>query len=135
MGDNDTHDYCRLLQANYWFVVGNYDQALNILPPVFQDLDYHLYARRLELKIYYKCNSDLLPYKMDAFKMYLSRASQKVLSPAMKEMSGNFVNLLFQLCAIAKGDTARARRIIERIQAKQILTERDWLLEQAQALL
>lgn len=135
LGDNDTHDYCQLLQANYWFALGQYDRALDILPPVFQDLDYLLYARRLELKIYYESNSDLLPYKMDAFKMYLSRASQKVLAPAMKEMSGNFVNLLLQLYAVAKGDTARAQRIIERIQAKQVLAERDWLLEKAEALL
>ncbi len=135
LGDNDTLDYCRLLQANYLFVVGDYDRALDILPPVFQDLDYHLYARRLELKIYYESGSDLLTYKMDAFKMYLSRASQKVLAPAMKEVSGNFVNLLFQLYAVAKGDTARAQRIIERIQAKQVLAERDWLLEKATDLL
>lgn len=135
MGDNDTHDYCRLLQANYWFVLGDYDRALDVLPPAFQDLDYHLYARRLEMKIYYESGSGLLPYKMDAFKMYLSRASQKVLAPAKKEMNGNFVNLLLQLHAVVKGDTARAQRIIERIKSKQVLAERDWLMEKAQELL
>lgn len=132
VGDNETHDYCRLLQANYWFALGEYDRALDVLPAVFQDLDYHLYARRLELKIYYEANSDLLPYKLDAFKMYLSRASQKVLAPAKKEIVGNFVNLLFQLCSVPKGDTVRAQRIIERIKAKQSVAERDWLMEKAE---
>jgi len=135
IGDNDTYDYCQLLQANYWFAVGEYDRALDILPPTFQDLDYHLYARRLELKIYYESGSDLLPYKMDAFKMHLSRASQKILAPTMKEMTGNFINLLFQLYSVPKGDTARAQRIIQRIKAKQSLAERDWLLEKAEQLL
>ncbi len=135
MGDNDTHDYCRLLQANYWFALKDYDQALAILPPAFQDLDYHLYARRLELKIYYESGSDLLPYKMEAFKMYISRASHKVLAPLKKETSSNFVNLLFQLYAVAKGDTTRAQRILQRVQEKQRLAERDWLMEKASGLL
>jgi hypothetical protein len=135
VGDNDTHDYCRLAEANYWFAVGDHDRALDLLPAVFQDLDYHLYARRLELKIYYETGSELLPYKIDAFKMYLSRASQKVLAPSMREMTGNFVNIILQLYSVPKGETARAKRIIERIKTKQHLAERDWLMEKAEELL
>ena len=135
VGDNESRDYYRLLHANYLFVTSQYEEALHALPGVFQELDYHLYARNLELKIYYELDSELLPYKMDAFKMYLSRASQKVLTASKKERVGNFVNLLFQLFSVARGDKVRAERIIERIHQKQALAERDWLLEKAKQLI
>lgn len=135
MGDNEARDYYRLGRANYLFVIGQYNQAIDEVPSTFQEIDYLLYARRLEMKIYYEMNSDLLSYKIDAFKMYLSRISKKVLSPKRREVVGNFVNLLFQLCSIRKGDTKRALRIIERIRAKQAVAERDWLIEKAEALM
>lgn len=134
LDDNESQDYYHLILANYHFHVGAFDTALDILPPSFQDLDFHLFSRRLELKIYYEQNSDLLPFKIDAFKMYLSRASQKVLSASAKERNSNFVNLLFQLHGTNRGDTPRARRLIERIRQKQTVTDREWLLEKAEEL-
>ena len=86
------------------------------------------------MKIYYELNSDLLPYKIDAFKMYLSRASQKVISSLTREQNTNFVNILFQISTTAKGDKARAQRLIQRIQDKQSIADREWLLEKAAQL-
>lgn len=131
IGDNETRDYYHLVLANYLFHAGEFEKALDTLPQVFHDLDFHLFARRLELKIYYELNSDLLPFKIDSFKMYLSRASHKVLSAHTKDRNAHFVNLLLQLSGTAPGDKARARRLIERINEKQTVTDREWLLEKA----
>lgn len=134
IGDNELQDYYRLILANYLFYTGEFDKALDTLPQTFQDLDFHLFSRRLELKIFYELNSDLLPYKIDAFKMYLSRASKKVLSGFARERNADFVNLLFQLSNTAKGDTARAQRLVQRIETKPSIADRDWLLEKAAQL-
>lgn len=132
--DNENQDYHNLILANYYFHTREYDKALDILPAAFQDLDFHLFSRRLELKIYYELDSDLLPFKIDAFKMYLSRASQKVLSPAARDRNANFVNLLFQLHGTHKGDKSRATRLLERINEKKTVTDREWLIEKVQSL-
>ena len=132
--DNEHKDYHCLILANYFFHIGEFDKALDTLPQSFQDLDFHLFSRRLELKIYYELRSDLLPFKIDAFKMYLSRASQKVLSAPIRDRNANFVNLLFQIYSTSRGDSTRAKRLLERITEKQTVTDREWLLEKAQAL-
>ncbi len=134
IGDNETRDYYHLVLANYLFHAGEFEKALDTLPQVFHDLDFHLFSRRLELKIYYELNSDLLPFKIDSFKMYLSRASHKILSVQTKDRNAHFVNLLLQFSGTAPNDKARARRLIERINEKQTVTDREWLLEKAAEL-
>ena len=134
VGDNENGDYYNLIYSNFLFNTGNFHRALDILPQSFQELEYHNFSRRLEMKIYYELNSDLLPYKIDAFKMYLSRASQKVISSLTREQNTNFVNILFQISTTAKGDKARAQRLIQRIQDKQSIADREWLLEKAAQL-
>lgn len=135
IGDNDQQDYYRLNLANYFFHTGRFDEALDVLPQTLADVEYHLMARRLELKIYYSQHSDLLSYKIDAFKMYLSRSFLKPLPAIQKERNGNFVNLLLQLSHTAKGDQTRVQRLLTRIRTKTWVTERDWLLEKTAELL
>lgn len=134
VGDNENQDYFNLIQSNFLFHTGKYESAIGILPQSLQELDYHIFSRRLEMKIYYELNSDLLPYKVDAFKMYLSRASQKVISTLIKERNTNFINLLFQISTTARGDKARSLKLIQRIQEKQSIADREWLLEKAAQL-
>jgi len=134
VGDNENQDYYHLTLANFLFHTGQLEQALDILPQSFHELAYHNLARRLELKIYYELDSDLLPYKIDAFKMYLSRASKKVISELVREQNTNFVNLLSQLYTTIKGDKTRAQRLVQRIQSKQSIAEREWLMEKVAEL-
>lgn len=135
LGDNEHRDYYRLNLANYLFHIGDYEAALDALPQTLADIGFHIMSRRLELKIYYSQGSDLLPYKIDAFRMYLIRAFLKPLSRVLKESNTNFVQLLMQLCNTAKGDEPRIQRLKERIRAKTWVFERDWLLEKAEGLL
>ncbi len=121
----------RLNMANYSFHTAQFEEALDYLPPASNDLEMHLNGRRLELKIYYELQSDLLTYKLDAFKMYISRASKKLLSDETRDFHANFVNLLLQLSQIPPGDIAKATRVLERIQHKSRVGEKEWLLEKA----
>ncbi|MCK6694264.1 MAG: hypothetical protein L6Q97_19445 [Thermoanaerobaculia bacterium] len=135
LGDNATQDLYRTNMACYLFAVGKFEEALDYIPQVSPYVDYHLMARRLELRIYYELNSDLLPYKIDAFRMYLSRSSHKFLSPALRERNGDFANLLFQLSHVQPGNPERARRVLRRIEQNKGVSERKWLLEKARQLL
>ena len=135
LGDNETRDYYRFNLAIYYYRIGKYEEALDILPHSLADFEYHLMARGLELKIFYSIGSDLLPYKIDAFKMYLSRSFQKPLPAIQKERYGNFINLLHQLSNTIKGDQGRVQKLISRIQSKTWLHERDWLIEKANELI
>lgn len=134
MGENEHQDIYRFNMALYLFGVGRYEECLSYIPSTSSFIDYLFRGKRLELKAYYEINSDLLPYKLDAFKMFLSRTSQKLLSKAENQLNLDFANLLYQLIHSTPGDPKRANRIIERIQAKKSTADWRWLLEKAQAL-
>jgi hypothetical protein len=134
VGQNESNDFYGLNKACYLFEAKRYDEALDLVPASFTYMDIHLMARRLELKIYYETQSDLLPYKIDAFKMFVSRAGQKVMSPYLKEYNTNFINLLYQLSQSIPGDKKRASRLLERAQEKGKITESRWLIEKINEL-
>lgn len=116
------------------FAQNKLEEALAVIPFGSSYSFYHLIARRLELKIYYEMASDLLPYKIDAFKMFISRASHKFLSDNLRELHTNFVNTLHQLSLSPKRDSKRAEQLIQRISGKKLIAERQWLVEKAKEL-
>jgi hypothetical protein len=133
--DNDEREYYRVNLALCLFAEKKYDDALEQLNFDSTFSSYHLIARRLELKIYYEMQSDLLPYKIDAFSMFIRRTGQKVFSPDVFELNLNFVNLLRQLSQSTDLlDNGRSDRLTQRIHAKTKVAERLWLLEKAAAL-
>lgn len=131
IGENETQDIYRLNLANYLFAIGRYSECLEHIPPTSPFVDYLLAGKRLELKGYYELRSDLFLFKLEAFKVYLSRTSPKLLSPMQKQIHVDFVNLLLQISLSTPGDTKRADRIIERVKAKKQAAEWRWLLEKA----
>ncbi len=131
---NETQDIYRLNKALCLFAEKNYDAALDTIPFGSSYTYFHLFAHRLELKIYFEQNADLLPYKIDAFKMLIRRAGNKVLSKHVYEQHLNFVNLLRQLSLFPKTkDPAKAERLIQRINAKELVADRAWLMEKVRA--
>ncbi|MEO0725994.1 MAG: hypothetical protein AAFZ63_15735 [Bacteroidota bacterium] len=118
-----------LNKALCWFAKGLYEKALQIIPPHFADVTYLIYSKRLELKIYFELNADLLIYRMDAYKMYLSRASKKYLPASVKEPEKNFVNILLQIVQSPLRDKERFKTIRDRIREKKHIADRDWLME------
>lgn len=135
IGESETHDFYRMNKAICLFAENKFDEALDIIPHASSYSFYHLLARRLELKIYYELDSELLPYKIDAFKMFISRAGKNVLSENMHELSVNFINFLRQLSLSPKiKDKARSTQMIKRINEKKLVADRAWLLEKATEL-
>lgn len=127
-------DYYCLTKAECLFSLQRYGEALDVLPANFSDVLYLTHSRRLELKIYYELQSDLLPYKLDSYKMLISRASKKVLSDALREFESNFANMLLQIIQCPPGDIARKEKIAARIKEKKSVADREWLLEKIAAL-
>jgi hypothetical protein len=135
MDENETKDFYRMNKALCLFGEKKYEQALDIIPFGSTYSFYHLMARRLELKIYYELRSDLLDHKIDAFKMFISRAGRKVFSQNLHELFTNFVNFVRQLNQ-SDGPQAkhRSQTLIKRISEKEMVAERLWLLEKAKEL-
>ena len=133
-GDNETQDFYRYNKANYLFAIGKYEEALDWIPPTSPYVDYLVLGRRLELKILYELDSDLLPYKLDALKMFISRASKKFLSDDLRRANADFVNLLNQIIQSKPGDKNRAQQLLQRIEAKKWTAERIWLEEKVKQL-
>lgn len=132
--DPPAGDHYRLCKANLLFYQGQYEQALDFIPQSMASLDFLLFARRLELKCYYELKSDLLEYKIDAFKMYLSRASKSLISTSIRERNGNFVNMLTQLNNSLFDDDSRAQKLLARIDSKDNITDREWLMEKVRSV-
>lgn len=131
--NQEVDHFYRLAMALYYFHTKNYDQGLEVLPPHFAETDMNLYAKRLEIKMYYEQgSSDLLSYKIEAFKMHLYRASQHVLSEIVKERNNNFALTVFHLNQAAKGDKKRAEQIMKRIHKAKGIAEREWLIEKVE---
>jgi hypothetical protein len=132
--ENETQDLYRLNLANYLFRVGRFSECLENIPPSSPFVDYLLHGKRLELKTLYELHSELLSYKLDAFKMFLSRTSQKLLSESQRQIHTDFANLLHQLINSRPGDQKRSQLLQKRIQEKKQSAEWRWLLEKAKAL-
>ncbi|HRF38937.1 MAG TPA: hypothetical protein PK198_09110, partial [Saprospiraceae bacterium] len=133
--EDEKEAYYRLNKAECLFSMGQFEEALDVLPAIFSDALYLTHCRRLELKLLYKLNSDLLSYKVDAYKMFLSRASKKLLSDMRREVEGNFINLLVQLINCPPGNKAKAAKIIQRIHEKRVVADKEWLMAQAEDIM
>lgn len=132
LGDNEDRDYYRLMLSICYFGEKTYEQAIEVLPLASTNPTFYLMARRIELKVYYEMQSDLLSYKMDAFRMFMRRTGQKTYPVDVYEQYINFVNFIRQLY-LSSGvvDRERSKKLVERIQAKRHVAERSWLLEKA----
>ena len=134
ISENESQDIYHFNLAYYLFGVGKFSECLDYIPATSPFLDYMLHGKRLELKAYYELQSDLLSYKLDAFKMFLSRTSQKLLSNTQKQVNVEFANLLTQLITSIPGDQKRADIVIKRVEEKKQAAEWRWLLTKAKAL-
>lgn len=132
--ENENQDYYRLNKANYLFGTNNYSECLDLLPENPNSVPSLLLVKRLELKAHYELQSDLLSYKIDAFKMFLSRTSPKLLSETQRQIHLDFVNLLSQIINSMVGDKKRATQLIQRIKDKKQAADWRWLMAKAEAI-
>lgn len=95
---------------------------------------YQIVIRLLELKTYYELKHELLSYKIDAYRKFIERTAPKSISENYRTMTLNFIYILNQLMQSPQKSAARADKILKRIQEKQFLAERQWLMEKANEL-
>jgi len=132
-GDN-SEEHLKFGFALCYFTEKKYDDALQFISFPVNSPILHLEIRRLELKVYYELQSELLFYKIDAFRKFLERTAQKIIPTAHKEYNLNFVKLLLQLALSKPKDTQRSIRLIKRIEEKKKLADIFWLSEKAREL-
>jgi hypothetical protein len=134
IGENENRDFYRMNLALCFFAEKKYEEALENIPFGSSYSFYHVMSRRLELKTYYEMNSELLPSKIEAFKMYVSRAGRKSFSANLFELLTNFGNFVLQLSQSRPGDKKRSEQLMARIQSKKLVGERVWLMEKAKEI-
>ncbi len=134
IGENEDQAFFDMNKALCLFAEEKYEEALEAIPFGSTNVGYHLFARRLELKIYYELRSAILPSKIDAFKMFINRSGNKTLAKNAVEIMSNFGNFVHQLSISIPGDKKRSALLVKRIQEKKFVGERSWLLEKAREL-
>lgn len=134
IGENETRDIYKFNLAQHLFARGEFEACLDLIPPTSPFVDYLFAGKRLELKAYYETSSDLLHYKLDAFKMFILRTSKKLLPQDRYQKNLDFLNLLVQINASIPGDKKRADKLIERIKEKKQAAEWLWLMAKAEEL-
>lgn len=134
IGTDEPDIFYKLNIATCLFAAGKWEQALEQVPQIPSSSHYHMMERLLELKILFKLQSDLLEYKIFAFRKYIERTAPKAISAKLREMNLNFLNMLIQIIQSPARDKKRSERLVERIQSKKAISERGWLIEKAKAL-
>lgn len=134
IGETEDQDIYRLNVANCLFEIGRYDEAVEHIPVTLPFVDLQVVGKRLELKILFELQNELFSYRLDAFKMFLSRTSKALLSEEARRKNQDFVNCLEQIIRSRPGDKARSERLVNRIREKKQTAEWHWLLAKAQEL-
>lgn len=116
--------------ALYYFHQNAFDEALTLLDDQYEDLYYKMAAKRMELKIYFETDSELLDSKMDAFKIFIFRLPKNNIQSNKQESDNNFINFLRQLRnPKTKFDRQRIEKLKSSITSCLYLSEREWLLK------
>ncbi len=108
---------------------GNYSTALRLLQTAdFKDLVNNLIAKTLLLKIYYELKEfDLLESHLDTFRQFIRR---RELSDYHRRNYLNIITFVKKITALRPGDRSEMKVLRAEIEQAEVLTEREWLLEQ-----
>jgi hypothetical protein len=128
LNDTPKKDYFNLAKANLLFYQKKFDDALGLIPDTMNTIDFSMLCRRLEMKCFYEIQSNILDYKIDTFRMFLSRTGKEILPAIQKNRNGNFANLLARIVTTPKGDKKRVQKLLKSIEDEKELVEREWLI-------
>jgi len=108
---------------------GNHNTALRLLQTAdFKDLVNNMIAKTLLLKIYFELEEfDLLESHLDTFRQFIRR---RELSDYHRRNYLNIINFVKKIMGIQPGNRAEKASLRTEIEQAEVLTERDWLLEQ-----
>lgn len=123
-----------LNHARYLFYTGEYDRALDGLAATYEELQYKISAKVLEIQIFYEQESPLLDSRLDAAKIFFFR--EKKLPADKKALYNDFLDMLKQIInPKTLGNRKRVEKLIEKVGTLPGIAERDWVLEKLRALL
>ncbi len=122
-------NYCL---ASYYLHTGAPEKTLDLLPLDTPDSSNMLQVKIIELQALYATGSELLPYRIDAFRMFLKRTGRRQ-SAHLLDRARLFLNFLAQIHRCRQGDRRRAETVLKRIRQHPHTTGYFWLLEQAEA--
>lgn len=132
--ESELEEVYKLNLALCLFEEKKFEQALSNILYSFHSNVLFWVARRLELRIHFELQSDLLPYRIESFRKYIQRTGRKNASGLDMEANANFIHVLLQLAQSAAKNAKRSESIIRRIYKKKLIAERKWLLEKAYEL-
>jgi len=117
--------------ANYHYHLQEYDTALDLLRDSSDNLFSGLMARKLELKIYYETDSELLDSKIDSFKLFIFRQGKKNLPKNVYQMNNTFIDMLRRITSTGLlGNPERVEKLRKQLEETPSIAERLWLQEQ-----
>ena len=121
--------------TQYFFYKKQYGQTEEQLLDHYENFYYKVAARRLEIKLLYEQESEILSSKTEAFKMFIFRLSKKQLPEKLKQLNNNFIDFVRQIIhPKTLGNKKRIESIKQKITRKGKVAERDWLLEKINEL-
>ncbi len=136
-GTHYPEDVYRYNLSNYYFHMRDYARSLEFLTYQYEDVWYLIRARNLEIKIFYERGEWLLlDAKLESFKIYLIRLSQKHLPDHAREAYLQFVNATKRLFhAQANPTKPHLQRLLAQTRDSPNLVDREWLLDKTEALM
>ena len=134
IGSQHPEEYYQFNLANYYFHIGQYDNALSIIHKVsYEEMQYKCSAKILEIKILYETDSNVLDSKIDAAKVYFFR--EQYIPPDKKEMYSRFIDFMRRLKhPQTEVNLERARKLLEEIRESPRIAEWPWLVEKSEQI-
>lgn len=135
IGELPDGEYYNSILAMYQFATGRFEDALKSLPiNTLKNVNYQITNKLTEIKCFYELGSELVIFKLEAFKVYLSRNTQKVLSLEQQQGYTKFVSAMYQVIQCTKGDSKKIIKILKKLNEPGTIQDRTWLLSKIEAL-
>jgi hypothetical protein len=135
--DDNNEEVKRFCYSMYYFAEKQFSRAEDYILPHYDNILLFLITRRLKIKILFERNEfNRMFHEIDAFKIYLFRnvKSQKGLSSAHFEWNNNFITILKKVYALKFRKNKNDKpKLLQRIQTT-ICSDKEWLLQQCQAI-
>ncbi|MBT8233389.1 MAG: hypothetical protein HKO66_05265 [Saprospiraceae bacterium] len=135
IGTRDPEAIFNLNMAELRFSQKKYEDCLDLIEDNFEDIHYKISSKRLEIKAYYETNSPLLESRINAFKIYIFRTSDKVIPKTPRIGNNLFIDILKQISNPSSfKNESRIKKIKSKIDQAKSLADRQWLDEKLEEL-
>lgn len=134
-GSQHPEEYFRFNVANYWFYTEQFDKALDVLlTSDYEEMQYKHSAKLMEIKILYEIESDILPSKIDAAKIFFYR--EKHIPKDKKDMYCRFADFMRRLIRPQTAvNPERIHKLLQELDEDPKIAELFWLREKLERML